>query len=158
MDSKKIIRIAFFALLLWNICIFSAPLFVTAKASVLQHLGTFFYFFLDPVCHQLPARSIFISGLPLPVCARCTFIYLGSLITFTFALFPGKIKTWSPGWFIGLTLLIALQIILEKLHLYENLPELRMAGGFLLGILLSRLIIDGLNSNTLRKGREFDHE
>jgi len=30
------------------------------------------------VCHQLPARSFHLLGAQLPVCARCTGIYLGA--------------------------------------------------------------------------------
>jgi uncharacterized membrane protein len=30
------------------------------------------------VCHQQPARSFFIDGQPLPVCARCTGLYVGA--------------------------------------------------------------------------------
>jgi uncharacterized membrane protein len=28
------------------------------------------------ICHQLPERSFFLGGQPLPVCARCTGLYL----------------------------------------------------------------------------------
>lgn len=31
------------------------------------------------VCHQIPERSFFIDGRQLPVCARCTALYLGAL-------------------------------------------------------------------------------
>ncbi len=31
------------------------------------------------ICHQLPARTFKIEGVPLPLCARCTGIYLGFL-------------------------------------------------------------------------------
>jgi uncharacterized membrane protein len=30
------------------------------------------------VCHQLPARSFWLWGRPLPVCARCAGIYVGA--------------------------------------------------------------------------------
>ena len=32
------------------------------------------------ICHQLPARTFDIDGVPLPLCARCTGIYLGALL------------------------------------------------------------------------------
>jgi uncharacterized membrane protein len=32
------------------------------------------------VCHQLPARSFHLWGVPLPVCARCTGIYIGAAL------------------------------------------------------------------------------
>lgn len=31
------------------------------------------------ICHQLPARTFFLNDQPLPLCARCTGIYLGAL-------------------------------------------------------------------------------
>lgn len=31
------------------------------------------------VCHQLPERSFYIGGVQLPVCARCTALYLGGV-------------------------------------------------------------------------------
>lgn len=32
------------------------------------------------VCHQLPARSFHLWGVALPVCARCTGIYMGAAL------------------------------------------------------------------------------
>jgi uncharacterized membrane protein len=31
------------------------------------------------LCHQLPERSFFLDGHQLPVCARCTGLYLGAI-------------------------------------------------------------------------------
>lgn len=31
------------------------------------------------VCHQIPERSFHLAGVQLPVCARCTGLYLGGL-------------------------------------------------------------------------------
>lgn len=38
------------------------------------------YGFGHVICHQLPARSFHLSGVVLPVCARCTGIYAGAAI------------------------------------------------------------------------------
>jgi uncharacterized membrane protein len=38
---------------------------------------TIFWFF-SPVCHQDPARSFWLLGAPVAVCARCLGIYLGA--------------------------------------------------------------------------------
>ena len=36
------------------------------------------FWFFSPVCHQDPARSFWLFGAPLAVCARCLGIYLGA--------------------------------------------------------------------------------
>lgn len=32
------------------------------------------------ICHQIPDRSFFLDGRQLPVCARCTGLYLGGIV------------------------------------------------------------------------------
>lgn len=71
------------------------------------------------ICHQIPARTIHIDGTPLPLCARCTGIYLGALVGLT-----------------GLTLL--------KRYRFSELPPTRV-----LVVLVSFIAImgfDGINS------------
>ena len=39
------------------------------------------------ICHQRAERSFFLFGVPLPVCARCTGIYIGAAVTASVAAF-----------------------------------------------------------------------
>ncbi|MEA4815800.1 MAG: DUF2085 domain-containing protein [Lachnospiraceae bacterium] len=39
-------------------------------------------FFANTVCHRMDSRSVFIYGKKLPLCARCTGIYIGVLVGF----------------------------------------------------------------------------
>jgi uncharacterized membrane protein len=41
------------------------------------------------VCHQLPARSFHLGAAQMPVCARCTGIYLGAALAAVAAAFDG---------------------------------------------------------------------
>jgi uncharacterized membrane protein len=45
-----------------------------------SHLTAFVYLLGSVVCHQIPERSFYVSGVQFPVCARCTGLYLGALI------------------------------------------------------------------------------
>jgi len=61
-----------FVAALWTIALFLAP-------GPLFPVGRF-------VCHQRPERSFFFNGHQLPVCARCTGLYVGAAIAAPVAL------------------------------------------------------------------------
>ncbi|MEP7288260.1 MAG: DUF2085 domain-containing protein [Chloroflexota bacterium] len=44
------------------------------------------------ICHRIPARSFLINGMPMPLCARCTGIYLGVMTSFLIAVASGRTK------------------------------------------------------------------
>ena len=46
-------------------------------------------FFLSGICHQIPERSLYFGGQPLPLCARCTGTFLGVL--------TGLLALWAIG-------------------------------------------------------------
>lgn len=56
---------------LWTIALVAVP-------GLLFPLGGF-------ICHQRPERSFFIAGHQLPVCARCTGLYVGAALAAPFA-------------------------------------------------------------------------
>lgn len=43
------------------------------------------------VCHQDPAHSIYVFGRQMPLCARCTGMYLGALLSLAFLFRQGKL-------------------------------------------------------------------
>jgi uncharacterized membrane protein len=136
------IRILTIALGLWVLALFTAPLMVQSGSTFLQYLGTVVYFLADPVCHQLPDRSIFINDLPMAVCARCFAIYFGGFFIFTLAWIKQSTKQW-PKWIYFVTAsLFVIEILAEHLNLYHNIVTLRLFSGFILGILLFRIILE----------------
>jgi hypothetical protein len=67
--------------------IWPAVLVAATRIAALPHRGTGAYLMSAAVyyggsliCHQRPERSFALWGTPLPVCARCTGIYLGAAI------------------------------------------------------------------------------
>ncbi len=49
-------------------------------------------------CHQLPQRSFFVKGYQLPLCARCTGIFIGNIIVVL--LLPLKIADYKFALFM----------------------------------------------------------
>jgi uncharacterized membrane protein len=49
---------------------------------------------LGEICHQLPARSLAVAGVVMPVCARCCGFYLGVLLACAFYAVPGKYRVF----------------------------------------------------------------
>ena len=75
MNVSRAYLVLLAAVTLWCLCIVVPPLTAaTGGAPVVsaaaERIGA-------AVCHQLPARTLRLGGVPLAVCARCTGIYTG---------------------------------------------------------------------------------
>ena len=44
------------------------------------------------ICHRIDARSFLVNGMPMPLCARCTGIYLGVMTCFLIAFASGRTR------------------------------------------------------------------
>ncbi len=83
--------------------------------GILRYVGLF----LSGVCHQLPEHSFLHAGMQLPLCARCTGVYLGALLALC--------NLW-----------------LKRRQRAARLPPLRVM--LVLGVLFLLWGVDGLNS------------
>ena len=110
------------------------------------------------ICHQIPERSFHIAGQQLPLCARCTGIYLGALAGFTLMTLWGRRRAAGlPPIPITLTLIGFIGImgvdgVNSYLTFFPNLPHLyqpqnwlRLTTGTLHGLALSALLYPVLN-------------
>ena len=89
------------------------------------------YTFGDWECHQHASRSFFLNGNQMPVCSRCTAIFLSIGIT-TFALVFFRIK--ANFWTILLLILpMAIDGGLQLLTPYESTNLIRFITGALAG-------------------------
>src|SRR5207253_8893268 len=76
---------------------------VPALYRALMYAGSWF-------CHQLPERSPHLLGVQLPLCWRCTGIFLGALALFCWLLAKKRVPPLLP------CLLLSLLVPLDVLH------------------------------------------
>ena len=112
--------------------------YLSAGGYSLAALAIFLFF--SPVCHQDPARSFWIFGAPVAVCARCLGIYLGAAV-----------GAWIPAprrvLLAGLALFAALNladVLTEAAALHGNWKLVRFLLGGLLGLTAGSLVANSL--------------
>ena len=92
--------------------------------------------FFSLACHQDPARSFWIAGAPVAVCARCLGIYLGAVAGAWFTAPRGKIL-----WLLAAAVLVSLlDYFTEFAGLHGNWPIVRFVLGAILGVSLGALV------------------
>lgn len=87
-------------------------------------------------CHGLADRTLHLAGRPLPVCSRCTGIYLGVALAAAIPwprLSPRILRTWL---FVA-----AGAMALDALVLEDRVPFVRLLTGLLLAWPVVRLIL-----------------
>jgi uncharacterized membrane protein len=103
------------------------------------------------VCHRIPSHSLTMDGRPLPLCARCTGMYLGALFGTLLQLIIGK----RSGGFNSKTLIVLglfallfivdgvnslMGLVLDHSPLYEPQNWLRLVTGMGVGLLISAVL------------------
>lgn len=116
------------------------------------------HWFGSAVCHQFPEHSYHLAGVPLPLCARCTGLYLGALLTMIFHAWrrPRAAGVPRPWMLVALVLFFfawagdginsfAATFSLVP-HLYPPQNILRLVTGTLMGITIGSLVFIVFNS------------
>jgi len=116
------------------------------------------------VCHRIDLRSFHLGDRPLPLCSRCTGMYLGALLGFGFLALRGRGRAARlPSLPIVLTfglfgLAFAVDGLNSYLHffpgapvLYEPSNALRLVTGTLLGLGLSVVVYPGFQQTVWRQ-------
>jgi uncharacterized membrane protein len=111
------------------------------------------------VCHRIPARTFHIHDRPLPLCARCTGIYLGVLTALGNYAARGRLRAarWPQVRFAAVMLLAAATIALDGFNSYFSLFEaytplypphntLRLITGTAAGLALFTIILPVFNA------------
>ncbi len=91
------------------------------------------------VCHQLPSRSLAIGNAVLPVCSRCSGIYMGFFVTaiILFIMFRGKENDLPPPYILIIFSIFFLSMIIDGIAsnfgLYNTNNNIRFITGLLCG-------------------------
>lgn len=112
------------------------------------------------LCHQLPERSIIFGGLQMPVCARCTGIYLGFLFTFIFfaIFYRHRPRARMGRALIVYALIFALPLALDGVSSYLTVRStsnlLRVISGSACGAALAPLVYYLISDALFKTGAE----
>lgn len=131
MQSKQLLPLKillFFALLIWNIGIFS-PCFIAKENLFFHHLVKFIY---SPVCHQKLERSFTCNYLQFMVCARCMGIYFGAMLAAGFNLLHISVSI-SKRFLIYSAIPLLADVIMLNLGVYQYNKFLSFVTGNLFG-------------------------
>jgi len=116
------------------------------------------------VCHRIDLRSFHLGDRPLPLCSRCTGMYLGVVAAVGFGVALGRARA---GLFPSRRLLLILaglsvpfaidgvnsflHLFTAAPHLYEPTNGLRLITGLLLGIGLGTVVLAGFAQTAWRR-------
>jgi uncharacterized membrane protein len=109
------------------------------------------------VCHRITSRSFTVAGRQMPLCARCTGMYLGAALTFAALALAGR-RRWTqlPNYPILLTLigfvgLMGIDGVNSYTHFFPNFPHvytpqnwLRLATGLGTGLMMGAILFPAL--------------
>jgi uncharacterized membrane protein len=116
----------------WFALVVLAPAAPPALAAAIYTMGSL-------ICHQLPDRSFYWRDAQLPVCARCTGIYLGACASaFLAPLPPSLYARWSAprrmAWLLGAAAVpMGVTLAAEWTGLWAPSSIVRAATGVVLG-------------------------
>ena len=154
--SKKFLRVIVLVvpLLIVGLGIVSPPWSVLDKAHLVGY----------GICHQIPERTFFFNGKPLPLCARCSGTYLGALLGFAGLLILGRRRVGElpPTRVVfvlaGFIVLMGIDGLNSYLSFFPNTPQLyeprnlfRLTTGLFNGLALSLIVYPVFNFTLWRE-------
>lgn len=132
----------FIGTLIWLSAIMSYPFLLKIKSPVAPYVHLAFSF----VCHQKEERCFRIKGTPLPVCSRCTGIYVSFFASFLFL--PSLKKSIPLKWYyLPLSASpMGIEIMIEKAGIWNG-NWMRFFSSIFFGFFLSYIVISSLRED-----------
>lgn len=109
------------------------------------------------MCHGIPGRCLTLWDVPMPICARCTAIYLG--------LFAGLmlflvVRRGSERWFrwvaIAATMPLLIDGVTQATGLRESTNPLRLATGLLAGFFFGMWVLCAIETAPRERATRLD--
>ncbi len=152
MDSRKRFRTQAFSVwtitaavvFVWVGSIITAPLILSEGfAAASSPIYTFFSY----VCHQIPERSLHITGHQMAVCSRCFGVYFGLLVGIL--VYPlwrhvDEIEAIPRAWLFLSLIPITIDWTLTVFGFWENTHLSRFVTGAILGAACATYIVPAL--------------
>ncbi len=126
----------------WFAGIFSNSLYSNSFQGLLP--GLFPDKLYSLVCHQDQAKSFYISGQKLEVCARCTGIYTGVLLFSLTGLIFRRLRSRDKKWLLYSMIPMAADVILYSAGLYNYSKWVSFSTGLILGSVSILYIFTGI--------------
>jgi uncharacterized membrane protein len=140
------IRRAFLAaVVVWAALLFVAPPLTHAGTALANSLALTVYASASAICHQRPERSFYLLGVQMPVCARCTGIYVGAAVAaMALAIASIRRQTRLPSWAIALVSTVPSLATLVYEWTTGDMPSnwIRAVSGAPMGAVVSWLVIN----------------
>jgi uncharacterized membrane protein len=111
------------------------------------------------VCHQIDLRSFHIGDIQLPLCARCSGMYLGAMVGLIYQWVIGRRRTGMPPWQVIVPTSIFLllfavdglnsffSLFSNGLGLYQPNNSLRLLTGTGMGLAIAVLLFPAFNAS-----------
>lgn len=106
------------------------------------------YQIFAPVCHQIPARSFQMGGIPVALCHRCFGVFSGLVLTaaafWVFTPFDAVLMRRSRLLILTALAIVGIDWTLDVLGLWTNTPLSRTATGLAFGGVAGYFLARGL--------------
>ncbi|HEX2978655.1 MAG TPA: DUF2085 domain-containing protein, partial [Anaerolineaceae bacterium] len=122
--ENRVVRLGKWALVilagvLWVSWLLNTPQGIFGKADAIGYA----------VCHRIDARSFHIGTRQLPLCARCSGMYLGAVVGILYQFYAGRRRGGLPSkWMMAFFALLAAAFAVDGLnsyaHFFPRLPSL----------------------------------
>lgn len=133
---------------LWAAAILLAPAALTSSHPHLAAIGAAIYAAGGFICHQRPERSFHLAGVQMPVCARCTGLYLSAAIGAPLALAAAAIRIGGVSTLVVVALPTAITWTAEMLGLAHPSNMARALAALPLGFAAAWLVIGAMRRDS----------